>query len=613
MFSYDIGVRERQQMKIYVKPKNTFVVNKKEKIFEDFKKDRIRYINKIIDSTSHKKLIVAGPGSGKTYVFRKALKKVKKATGKEGLAITFVRNLVADLRKDLLGLAEVKTFHSFCKSRLCSIKSDGFDYYPNLFEIICSDFGILGSEPYKKNILEGCFYDLKDEEVIKSTLNICDYYRASGHSDSAFRVIKFFEAHPKYIPVYPLVVVDEYQDFNFLETRLIEILSYKSPVLIVGDDDQALYAFKHASIKYIRRLAKDSSYERFELPYCSRCTKVIVDAVNDIVKIAQSKERLKKRIDKEFKFFPPDKESDSERHPKIINVRCSVERDNCHYMGRFIAEEISQIPVSCIKESKKLREPTVLVIGPSQFLRGIKKILEEKFGYSEKEKPSTDTEVRILDGYKFLANNPNSRLGWRIIIHCEPCGDSNKIIKKAISENTDINPLISSEQFKSEHLKLANHIGKIMNGEELNVFEQSKIEEALELTLEEIKKYMIFTEEKVTESEMTSEYQETPEETNNSPSIFCTSFEGSKGLAAQYVFIVGMNNEHFPRKPDSISNRDICKLIVALTRTRKRCYVISCDNFAGVRLSRSIFFDWLEGKLFEQLYVNKDYVSKYFS
>ena len=70
--------------------------------------------NAIIESAFEKKLIVAGPGTGKTFTFRRALEEC----GGRGLALTFIRNLVADLRAELEDIADVYTFHGFCKYQL---------------------------------------------------------------------------------------------------------------------------------------------------------------------------------------------------------------------------------------------------------------------------------------------------------------------------------------------------------------------------------------------------------------------------------------------------------------------------------------------------------------
>ena len=50
------------------------------------------------------------------------------------------------------------------------------------------------------------------------------YYDAVGHTDVVYRVLEALEESPTSIPEYPLIVVDEYQDFNPLDTSLIETL-----------------------------------------------------------------------------------------------------------------------------------------------------------------------------------------------------------------------------------------------------------------------------------------------------------------------------------------------------------------------------------------------------
>jgi hypothetical protein len=60
------------------------------------------------------------------------------------------------------------------------------------------------------------------------------------------RVLTHLADNEDAIPSYPLIVVDEYQDFSLLETSFLRLLAEKSKVLVAGDDDQALYAFKNA-------------------------------------------------------------------------------------------------------------------------------------------------------------------------------------------------------------------------------------------------------------------------------------------------------------------------------------------------------------------------------
>jgi superfamily I DNA/RNA helicase len=91
------------------------------------------------------------------------------------------------------------------------------------------------------------------------------------------------------------------------------------------------------------------------------------------------------------------------------------------------------------------------------------------------------------------------------------------------------------------------------------------------------------------------------------PRIKLTSFEGSKGLSAQHVFIVGLHNGELPRNPAQIEDLEICKFIVALTRTRKQCHVMWTTRFSGQPKQPSIFLNWLDATTTEVVVVNKEY------
>ncbi|MEK9179727.1 MAG: hypothetical protein AAB893_04650, partial [Patescibacteria group bacterium] len=72
--------------------------------------ERDNCTNLIIQSTAKNKIIVAGPGTGKTTTFRKLLE----AKSGDKLALTFINSLAFDLQKGLGELAESYTFHGYC-------------------------------------------------------------------------------------------------------------------------------------------------------------------------------------------------------------------------------------------------------------------------------------------------------------------------------------------------------------------------------------------------------------------------------------------------------------------------------------------------------------------
>lgn len=282
-------------------------------------------IENILKSPSKKKLIVAGPGTGKTTLFEMILKG-SKVDPKKNLVLTFINNLRKDLEKDLSGLASVYTLHSYClgllyrdptlRTGLTSI----FRCFPGLSRLIKSDWRFINKSDTPQFVRE--MRNLDEKNNIDFYLERGHYYDAVDFDDTVYRVYKWTSKETKALGSYEKVLIDEFQDFNKLEDVIINRLANNSPILIVGDDDQALYSqLRDLTWDNIRTLYRSGDYEIFELPFCMRCPEVIVNAVSDIISQAQKVKKLHGRIDKPFKHFPPVKGADSEKYPKILSVK----------------------------------------------------------------------------------------------------------------------------------------------------------------------------------------------------------------------------------------------------------------------------------------------------
>src|SRR6185295_12502708 len=205
--------------------------------------------------------------------------------GAKARVVTFINNLTNDLKLQLGDLAEVSTFHAYCRSVLHRNEdfrgglTEDFTIRPKLVSLIKDDWIIAGrGDPpafmdHMRNL------ELEDEHA-EFYFARGDYYNAVDFDDSVYRVYKQLSARPDDVEESKLILVDEYQDFNGLEVALIEALGGRNPIVVAGDDDQALYSqLRNASSEFIRRLHSGGVYERFELPFCMRCTAVIVDAI----------------------------------------------------------------------------------------------------------------------------------------------------------------------------------------------------------------------------------------------------------------------------------------------------------------------------------------------
>jgi hypothetical protein len=99
-------------------------------------------------------------------------------------------------------------------------------------------------------------------------------------------------------------------------------------------------------------------YEPFNLPMCSRCTRVIVEAVNDIVKAAISNGRLKGRITKPYKYF--DNRAKDEMSDRFSTV--TYKKLFAKQFGWYIETKLNEI-------AKEIRENvSVLVISPDGYV-----------------------------------------------------------------------------------------------------------------------------------------------------------------------------------------------------------------------------------------------------
>ena len=292
----------------------------KQMIYDEAEEKRNKQTENILVSEDEKKIIISGPGTGKSFLFQKICKKNIENGKNSNLALSFINELVDDLKKDLKDLAEVKTLHSFALSVLKDIypKLEISRYFLDLEEIIQEDYKIIeGEEIFFKDI----FHDLlNNEKALSFYTKRRKYYNYFSSNCSVYALIKSFKKNENLIPKYSLLLIDEFQDFNLLEISLIDCLSKKSPILIVGDDDQSLYSFKKAKPQNIRDKDFSDNYTSFDLSFCSRCTEVIVKAFNSVVIRASEEGFLKDRKkEKAFFYFKcENQDKESEKNPHIL-------------------------------------------------------------------------------------------------------------------------------------------------------------------------------------------------------------------------------------------------------------------------------------------------------
>lgn len=561
-----------------------------DKLLKKQEEERNSLTEEIINSPKSKKLIVSGPGTGKTYIFDKI---IKKQSGGKYLVITFIRKLIIDIDQKIKIENTCKTFHEFAKGILHTQKGP-FDLQPFLSEIIQRDAVLLG--------LDLGSFDTKFQELdeygpeIPFYLRRGDFYQTVSFNDSVYRVYKFAQKKEEILPQFNQIIVDEYQDFNKLETEFIKILEKRGPILVVGDDDQALYDGRSASSKYIKELYKSGRYKTFTPKYCSRSTKVIVDSVNAFINKVRGNGYFSDRIDKKYECYLPDKAKDSEKYSKIDYVECSTIKT----VAKYILSQIKKIEDPDIKESFKENEeyPTALIIGPVHYLKVVYDELSKTFANIQFN-PSEQIQFSIVDAYRMLMRDEYSNLGWRIIAEL----------------NLDVSTLIKIIAETENNIRIIDLLpSKIVDYHKTILELITKISKEDEFEDGQLKKLKKLSPENSDELIEVFKYKEKIQELNNidktKPSILLTSYKGAKGLSGGHVFLLGIHNKSLPKNKDQISDVEISQFLVAMTRTRKKFYLVNNRWYINPMTKdkkfidsneRSIFIDWIPNTLINNI------------
>ncbi len=282
-------------------------------------------------------LILAGAGSGKTRVLTHRIAHLildKKVSPWNILAITFTNKAAKEMRErveKICGNADVwvSTFHSMCVRILYrEIEALGYskdftiyddDDQKKLISEILSQKDISPKEnPPKeflyvisdaKNRMEGPkklkelattpkeqlyaeIYGLYEERMRKA--NALDF------DDLLIKTVVLFHKFPeileKYAKRFKYIHVDEYQDTNMIQYRLIkQLASVWNNVCVVGDDDQSIYGWRGADIRNILEFEKDfkdSTVVKLEQNY--RSTNNILESANAV--ISNNESRKKKHL-----------------------------------------------------------------------------------------------------------------------------------------------------------------------------------------------------------------------------------------------------------------------------------------------------------------------------
>jgi len=275
-------------------------------------------------------LILAGAGSGKTRVLTHRIAYLIEEKGVNPwniLAITFTNKAAGEMRERvdrIVGFGSesiwVSTFHSTCVRILRRYierlgYSTNFTIYDaddqkTLIKDVCKQLQI-DTKIHKERNLLAAISSAKDEMISPDEYELSaagDYnkqkiakvYReyekqlrsnnALDFDDLLVKTVQLLQTQPDVLEYYQerfrYIMVDEYQDTNTVQFKLISILAKKYRNLcVVGDDDQSIYKFRGANIKNILNFEDvfvDAKVIKLEQNY--RSTETILNAANGVIR-----------------------------------------------------------------------------------------------------------------------------------------------------------------------------------------------------------------------------------------------------------------------------------------------------------------------------------------
>jgi DNA helicase-2/ATP-dependent DNA helicase PcrA len=277
-------------------------------------------------------LILAGAGSGKTRVMTHRIAWLISNKGvhpEEILAMTFTNKACHEMRERVDGLLEdqraservtISTFHSLCArllrlhARKISLSADFVIYddadQTSLIRRVMED-NDRGSERSEARRLRGFIEKMKNDALTPhqaheqafdgATEQDVDFYqayqtqlRASNcvdFGDLILGVLEIFRLHPdlasSYSRQWRFVMVDEFQDTNAAQYELLKHLTCEHTNLaVVGDDDQAIYRWRGATVANILGFEEGFPTARVvKLEQNYRSSQVILDAANDVIQL----------------------------------------------------------------------------------------------------------------------------------------------------------------------------------------------------------------------------------------------------------------------------------------------------------------------------------------
>jgi DNA helicase II / ATP-dependent DNA helicase PcrA len=553
-------------------------------------------------------LVIAGAGSGKTRVLTHRVAHLISAIGvkpNEILAITFTNKAAGEMRERLMTMLGpvaraiwILTFHSAC-GRILRSEAERLGYKSNFtiydsadqVRLVKQCLEELEKDPKRfvprgvhaqisnaKNQLVtpamyaeriSSFYDQTIAEAYELYQRKLAASNAVDFDDMLMLTVQILENFPDarkhWQNAFRYVLVDEYQDTNHAQYRLLQLLAeHHHNICAVGDPDQSIYAFRGADIRNILEFERDFPETRtIPLEQNYRSTNAILEAANSV--IANNSERKEKRLWSELGDGDP-----------VRVVEVEDEQAEARYVAAQIAGLVeegfsgSEIAIfyrmnaqsRVLEQTLRLHQIGYQVIGGPRF-------------YERAEVKDATAYLQVLDNpadavsLMRIANRPKRGIGdttiSRLVTYAENHGltlfdaldrpTEAGLGTAAVKAVTGLKNLLDSLRSAAQELEVPELLQAVLERSgTLDAYEAERTIEArgrienLEAFVDGARQYTQEAEEPtlsgfLQEISLYSDQDALGEEQSN---VTLMTIHNAKGLEFRAVFVVGVEEEIFP-------------------------------------------------------------------
>ena len=593
-------------------------------------------------------LVLAGAGSGKTRVLTYRIANLIENHGVAPwsiLALTFTNKAAKEMKErtdKLIGIEEsdmwVTTFHSFCV-RVLRIDIDRLGYdsrfviydeqdqngiikdivSPQIFDEKRMSKGLVrsmisqaknsGESPERFLLDSGTGMDDKLVEIYRAYQKKLKSSNALDFDDLLIKTVELFETCPdvleKYRKKFKFVLVDEYQDTNAPQYRIIKLICGEHRnICVVGDDDQSIYGWRGADIRNILDFEKDfpgAKVIRLEQNY--RSTKAILDCANSVIT---------HNMGRKFKKLWTAKVGGSP--VEFLNVQ--NERDEAYNIAKTIIDLRR-------REDRKFNDFAILYRTHAQS-RVLESVLVSGFGipisviggtrfYARREIKDLLSYLRLIanpsdDGaLKRIINVPKRSIGEATVSAIESLSESTdqsmlitiltpgilpEKISKKVSRFADLMRDLFAKRYELSLEMLTEYIIDAIGYAQYIVEQGDDNLETRQENIEELLGAMREHEEQITPGsdalqsflELTALNSDADNIDESDGTVKLMTLHSAKGLEFPVVFMPGMEDDIFPSrrsKEDETGIEEERRLCyVGVTRAKERLYLYAAEQRA---------------------------------